>query len=71
MIDIIARVKGLIAKAAHPDTPENEARTCAMLACKYIEKENLEVVKTHHTPIYEVDHGDSIDWDDVAIGGKK
>lgn len=71
MIDLIARVKALIAKAAHSETPENEARTCAMQACKLIEREKLDIVRSGRIPLYEVDHGNSEDWDDVIMGDKK
>ena len=35
------KAKGLIARAVHPNTPENEALASAMLACKLIAKHEL------------------------------
>ncbi|MCZ7384985.1 MAG: hypothetical protein O8C63_09595 [Candidatus Methanoperedens sp.] len=35
------KAKGLVARAVHPNTPENEAFASAMLACKLIAKHDL------------------------------
>jgi hypothetical protein len=44
MSDIAERVRALIARAVHPNTPTEEARTSALIACQTIEKRELAVV---------------------------
>lgn len=43
MSDAIARIEALLARAAHENTPEEEARTCAHIAAKEIKKKGLTV----------------------------
>lgn len=43
MSDVIGRIKSLIDRAAHEGTPEEESRSCAVIAVKLIKKHNLSV----------------------------
>lgn len=43
MSDAIARVEALLARAAHPGTPEEEARTSAVIAAREIKKKGFTV----------------------------
>jgi len=52
-MSLLDRARGLVARAAHPKTPETEARTCAVLACRLIQEHGL---LDHHPggPVREV-----------------
>lgn len=41
MADMIARIEALLTRAAHEGTPEEEARSCAVIAAREIKKKDL------------------------------
>lgn len=49
--NILERVTALLNRAGHPSTPENEARSCAVLAAKLVYKHEFIVTEKNTTVI--------------------
>lgn len=61
----------LIQRAAHPDTPKEEARTCAMLACKFIVEHDVSLVGKDSFPDLDAALREFSEWFDAPAQKKR
>src|SRR6267142_5136860 len=60
----LERVRDLLSRAGHPGTPEEEARTCAVIAARLIARLKFTIIDENNTEFYKtVNTG--INWDDI------
>jgi hypothetical protein len=63
----LERVRSLLERAAHPETPEEEARTCAVIAARLIHKNGFVVSKLNTNSLKETitKKRGPINWENV------